>query len=453
MLGEQSPHRLAQRPGADAVLKYVRPVIKRLDTRAIRCAPAPVGVLEGSRADVSLVAGILLDKAAYHLPLYRQRQRMSDAGIHVTRPWLTPLFHQGAGLLRPIHDAPFASIRSSRVQAMDETPIKAGRQGPGKMKAACFWPAYGEHDEGCFPFFESRAHGHVEQALGLTRGKGAVLLGDGYGAYSACARKVGLTPASCRAHARREVLEAQNIEPQVAAEALARIVALYAVEEPIRENKLAGESKHLYRLMHGQPIVERFFTWIDEQLDGRGLLPSHPMTQALRYARQRRVSPEVFLTDPDVAIDTHHLERALRAIPTGRKAWMFCWTEVGAQHLGVLQSLIVTCRLHGIDPYTCLVDVLQRVSVSIPPHESPSSRHDRGNRTSPRIPCAPICTGSACKQGRRLVTGYRWAAFFCGAPAIPLRGARQSAGLKAAERKTKNPAERGLSCNGPRRRC
>jgi hypothetical protein len=26
-----------------------------------------------------------------------------------------------------------------------------------------------------------------------------------------------------------------------------------------------------------------------------------------------------------------------------------------------VQSLIVTCRLHGIDPYTYLVDVLQRV--------------------------------------------------------------------------------------------
>ena len=26
-----------------------------------------------------------------------------------------------------------------------------------------------------------------------------------------------------------------------------------------------------------------------------------------------------------------------------------------------VQSLIVTCRLHGIDPYTYLVDVLQRI--------------------------------------------------------------------------------------------
>ncbi len=44
-----------------------------------------------------------------------------------------------------------------------------------------------------------------------------------------------------------------------------------------------------------------------------------------------------------------------------RRNWLFCWTEVGAQHAGIVQSLITTCRLHGIDPYTYLVDVLQRV--------------------------------------------------------------------------------------------
>ena len=69
----------------------------------------------------------------------------------------------------------------------------------------------------------------------------------------------------------------------------------------------------------------------------------------------------MFLTDPDVPLDTNHLERALRAIPMGRRNWMFFWTELGAWHVGILQSLIVTCRLHAIDPYDYLVDVLQRV--------------------------------------------------------------------------------------------
>lgn len=40
---------------------------------------------------------------------------------------------------------------------------------------------------------------------------------------------------------------------------------------------------------------------------------------------------------------------------------MFCWTELGAKQVGIMQSLIVTCRLHQIDPYDYLVDVLQRV--------------------------------------------------------------------------------------------
>lgn len=40
---------------------------------------------------------------------------------------------------------------------------------------------------------------------------------------------------------------------------------------------------------------------------------------------------------------------------------MFCMTEVGAKYVGVVQSLLLTCRLHGIDPYSYLVDVLQRV--------------------------------------------------------------------------------------------
>ena len=47
----------------------------------------------------------------------------------------------------------------------------------------------------------------------------------------------------------------------------------------------------------------------------------------------------------------------------GRKNWLFCWTEVGARQVGIIQSLLATCRLHGIDPYVYLVDVLQRISL------------------------------------------------------------------------------------------
>ena len=361
IVGQKVSHRLAQRPGAYVVLKYVRPVIKRRDTQTLHCPPAPVGVIEGSRADVSFIAGVMVDKFQWHLPLYRQHQRLTEAGFKLSRPWLTQLVAQGAQLLEPIYDAQLESIRRSRVKAVDETPIKAGRAGPGKMKAGYFWPVYGELGEVCFPFFESRQHACVKELLGDKAQPGAVLLSDGYAAYSRYAEATGVTHAQCWAHTRRGFFEALNAEPQAADQALKMIGLVYEVEAVIGHKGLSGESKRLHRLEHAKPLVEQFFAWVDEQLARQGLLPSNKLTQALAYARERKAQLMVFLGDEDVPMDTNHLERALRPIPLGRKNWLFCWTEVGAKHAGIVQSLITTCRLHGIEPYTYFVDVLQRV--------------------------------------------------------------------------------------------
>lgn len=121
VIGQKVSYRLAQRPGSTVVLKYVRPLIKILQSQAILCAPAPAGVLEGSRADVSFAAGLLIDKFLYHLPLYRQHQRLADSGITVSRPWLTQIAQRTISLLAPIYEAQFASICLSRVKAMDES--------------------------------------------------------------------------------------------------------------------------------------------------------------------------------------------------------------------------------------------------------------------------------------------------------------------------------------------
>ena len=72
-----------------------------------------MGVIEGSRAEVSFIAGVVLDKFAWHLPLYRQHQRLLAAGFNLSRPWLTQLVQQAALLLEPIYEALLASIRAA----------------------------------------------------------------------------------------------------------------------------------------------------------------------------------------------------------------------------------------------------------------------------------------------------------------------------------------------------
>ena len=130
----------------------------------------------------------------------------------------------------------------------------------------------------------------------------------------------------------------------------------------IQKKQLTGDKKQTYRLDHSKPVVDGFFAWCEEQLTDKSLLPDNPLIKAIGYIRNRQTELRVFLEDPDVPLDTNHLERALRPIPMGRHNWKFCWTELGAEHVGIIQSLICTCKIQGVDPYDYLVDVLQRIS-------------------------------------------------------------------------------------------
>ena len=121
VIGEKVSYRLAQQPGSYVVLKYVRRVVKRRDTEEIHTPPAPTNVLERSAADVSVLAGMLVDKFSYHLALYRQHQRLHDSSVALSRSTLIHWTSRAIDLLAPIVAAQSAQVLTSRVLAMDET--------------------------------------------------------------------------------------------------------------------------------------------------------------------------------------------------------------------------------------------------------------------------------------------------------------------------------------------
>jgi transposase len=360
VISHKVTYRLAERPGSQVVLKYTRPVLKKKSTQSLITTPAPNNVLDKSFADVSFLAGMLLNKFLYHMPLYRQHQRLERNGIKVARSTLTNLVRRSIDLLTPIYQAQMRHLLLSRVLAMDETPIKAGRKKKGKMNLAYFWPIYGEDDEVCFTFSQSRGMQHILDQLGSFDG---TLVTDGYGAYEKFNRQnPALTHAQCWVHCRRTYEKAKDAEPESVAIALAYIGRLYEHEAYLRDHSISGEHKLTYRMENSLPVVEAFFNWCHEQRQRIDLVNSNPLSQALAYTMKRVQSLKVFLTDPDIPLDTNHLERALRVIPMGRRNWLFSWTEMGAEQVGIIQSLLVTCTLHNVNAYDYLVDVLQRVS-------------------------------------------------------------------------------------------
>ncbi len=380
VIGEKVLHRLAQRPGNYVVLEYTTPVVKpkvfegEID---IITASFPAAVFEGTIADVGLLAGMLVDKFIYHQPLYRQHQRMAQEGIKLSRATLTNWFLRTIPLLLPIYNAQLSNILLSRVLAMDETPIKAGRKSKGKMQQAWYWPIYGQDDEIAFTFSTSRSSDHIKKILKDFEG---TLLSDGYVGYDRYTKQINqhqsdpkVIQAQCWAHTRRYFVKAEEAEPEAVAEALEQIGQLYGLEKEIRkltEQEEKRKSKDpdalrekilKIRSEKSEPVVRDFFRWCHEQRQRTDLINSNPLSKALTYVENHQQQLKTYLSDPDVPIDTNHLERALRVIPMGRKNWLFNWTEVGAEYVGIIQSLLTTCKLHHINPYTYLVDVLQRV--------------------------------------------------------------------------------------------
>jgi transposase len=357
-------HKLAQRPSSYVVLQYEIPVIKHKAQGVVTTAVMPTQVLDGCLADVSLLAGLLTDKFLYHLPLYRQHQRLAREGITVSRASLTNWVKRSIELLRGIVESQLAHVLQSKVLAMDEVPIKAGLQTQGKMQQGYFWPIYGEDDEVVFTFNLSRGKKHIEDLLNA-RFQGT-LVTDGYAAYARYVEKTdGVTHAQCWVHTRRKWVEAEHHDPAIA-QALHLIGELYQAEKTFKDKlskkQLTPDEKAHYRQQHGKPIVDAFFAWCKTQSERPELTPKHPLRNALNYTLNRERELRVFLDDPEVPLDTNHVEREIRTIPLGRKNWLFCWTELGAEHVGLIQSLISTCKLHDINPYTYLVDVLQRIS-------------------------------------------------------------------------------------------
>lgn len=353
--------KLAQRPASFVLLKYIRPVIKKKSDGAMSTTPAPPSVLGKSVADVSLLATMAIDKFCYHLPLYRQHQRMAAAGVHLARPSLTTWIQRTADLLQPIHQAQAQSILRSKVVTIDETPIKAGRKSRGKMKTAYFWPIYGDRDEIAFAFSDSRSDRTLQEVLPTF---GGVMLTDGYGAYERFAARTNeIVHAQCWSHTRRQFLKAEQVEPELTSTALTLIRRLYDEDGKLKPGIVEGDKRAAKRAQRCRPIVDEFFEWLKTTLEEKALLPRNPFTEAANYALAREGPLRVFLQYPDVPIDTNHLEREIRPIALGRKNWLFCWTELGARDVGIFQSLLSTCRLQGVDPYVYLVDVLQRVAV------------------------------------------------------------------------------------------
>ena len=132
-------------------------------------------------------------------------------------------------------------------------------------------------------------------------------------------------------HMRRPFYEFfTSTKSPLAAEVLARIRELYAIEAEIRGHP--GEYRRTIRQDRSRPIVDALHAWLQDQA-GR-VSAASDLAKAIRYAIRHWPGLVVFLDDGRVEMDTNVVERAIRPSALTRKNALFCWIRWWGAALG-----------------------------------------------------------------------------------------------------------------------
>ena len=361
-IGQEVSRQLDYQPGKFFWQETIRPKYVRVGQRQLPpvIAPAPPRVAEHSLAAPGLLAQLIIGKYCDHLPFYRQEQIFRQRhGVFIARQQMVQWTAQSVRLLSAISRCLKEQLQRARYVQVDETPVRYQDPNlPGRCGQGYLWTGLVPGQGVVYEWHASRAARCVGSLLGeYFSGK---LQCDGYSAYPAFAKKKDdLTLFGCWAHGRRGFFEAKEQAPKVAAWILNQIGLLYGWERDLRQSRAGPMSRQACRSSHSRMVVERLHRAL-KRLQGR-YLPQSPMGQAISYAWNQWATLQRFLEHGEVEIDNNLVENAIRPTAIGKKNWLFFGSEEAGERSAVIYTLIENCRMHGVEPYTYLKDVLERL--------------------------------------------------------------------------------------------
>lgn len=376
-LGEDLTETLEVIPRQWKVIETVREKFTCRDCEAITQPPAPFHATPRGFIGPKLLATILFDKFAQHIPLNRQSQRFRCEGIDLGLSTLADQVGAGVFAAMPLYRLIEAHVLAAERLHGDDTtvPILA----TGKAITGRIW-TYVRDDRpfgGTAPpaalYYASRDRRGEHPARHLESFTG-ILQADAYGGFNALhgpgRQPKPITPALCWSHARRPFFELADITKNarrgrsavaispIALEAVRRIAALFDIERDI--NRLAATERLAVRQERSAPLLADLEAWLRAQR--AKLSRASAVVQPIDYLLKRWGDFARFTEDGRICLTNNAAERALRGLALGRKAWLFAGSDRGAERAAVMITLIMTARLNEIDPQAWLADVFARIA-------------------------------------------------------------------------------------------
>lgn len=363
-IDEVVTEKLAFKPGSYFVKRYIRPKYAHPtdSSYGILCEPMIKCAIPGSSFDESVTVAVGVDKCAYHLPLYRQLERMKNAGIDMSIQTLCQHYMRGAQALKPILELMKEKILAGQYLFTDDTSVKLQVKGKSKTVTGRMWIYISGGEQPAYIVFDFTVNRKAEHTVEFLKGFEGFVHADAYSGYDVLFRKDNITECACWMHVRRKFFEAEDGPVEVRETILKLIQNLYRYERVL--SKAKPDDRLKYRKKKIAPIINEIFKQARNALtnDKNQILPRSKIRQAMTYLFNQEEALKTFLTDPHIKPDNGTSERAIRPLAIGRKNWMFAGSEKGGEATAIWLSIIQTCRSMDIDPFAYLDDILRKIN-------------------------------------------------------------------------------------------
>jgi transposase len=380
VIGREVTEQLEWEPSCLYVIRHVQLTYARRQllpesglTRAeqnVVTATKPPQPIAGGLPGPGLLAQVLTSKYADHIPLHRFQRISARHGVELSRQTTCGWAMQCADLFHPLYKLMIAEVLASRVINTDDTFVKI-RDAQRKLKCTGYFHTYvGDVRHPLIVFDYTSGHGRdgPQNFLGNFRG---YLQADAAPIYDNLFHHPQqlILEVGCWMHGRRNFFEDRAADRPRAELVLAKIWQLYAVEAELKA-RCTNEWRDLpreeledriveVRQQGSVPILTTLHAWLEAEKPN--LLPKAALRGAMDYLLNHWQALVRYTTDGALAIDNGAAERALRGLTIGRKNWLFCGSERGAQAAAVHFSLIASCHRHRLDAFAYLRDILTRL--------------------------------------------------------------------------------------------
>ncbi|MGI9134912.1 MAG: IS66 family transposase [Rhodoferax sp.] len=345
---------------------------------SLRLASKPAQIIPKGLFSEGLLAWVIASKYCDGLPLYRQAALLGRfGGSDLSRNTMAASLVRVGQAVQPIINLLRDHLLESPITYGDETQFQVLKE-PGKtaQSKSFMWAQMTQRSgvDGTgppirlFAYSPSRSTA-AAQLLYAGMRPGSVLMTDGYAVYDQIAQAHQLVHLACWAHCRRDFNDALQALPknartadQLAAQFIALIGQLYAVEAKARERELDTKALLEQRQLYSVPVLQKIEALLLTNI--HSVLPGSLLGKALHYMSSQWSKLTLYVTSGDYPIDNNACENSIRPFVIGRRAWLFADTVAGANASANLYSLMQTCAVNGVDGYKYLRSLLVQLPMA-----------------------------------------------------------------------------------------